>query len=1587
MANLGTLWFGADIDMSELQRKIQQGNSSILNALKIDYDPASYQQMVSKLQSQLSNETFRIKIDADASQAMQNIKQTLSSPKMSVDFSDISELNRQILYQTEYVEKLRTEVARLNEEYKNTGSSVTKDKLLEKRNQLVMEKESLNNLVALRNAYRNTQQDNILNLRAEAQAAKTAREEQKTLNQERANSLPILRQLRYAVSGLLAVDQLRRIASNIIEIGGQLEKQRVSMGAILGDVAKANVLFERIKRLAVKSPFGVVELDQYTKQLAAYGFEYEEQFDMIKRLADIAAGAGQDISRLTLALGHVKAQTYLTGYVMRQFAMNNIPMMKMLSEYYTEMEGTLVSTAEVQKRISERKVSYEDVIEQIKRLTDAGGMFYNMQEKIAETLAAKWKNLRDQINIMFGEMAEGSVGDALKNVAEMLTNLAKQWETILAILTPTIVAFGAYRVALLAASATQAVASSSLVRFYTLLLATTKATKAQAAAMALMNAAFKANTFGVVLAALTSMFTLHSMLKEKVLSVEEATQKFKERLEETESKINDERLAAERLASTLSNVGKPMEERNAAYEKLNEMYPGILSDMNKENILLLTKAELLERINEASKVKSIDEAQKEYDKAIKDLADKEAAYNTIKDVNYLGQGAEKVWEAQRKAKVEYEAAKQAVVLAKDRLDTLKAAKKVEDDIKSADWNKKSKAIAKGFDELLPEDGEDLFKYIDKVGKRLNELDTKIKNFKPGTDIANDVLPDLEKEKKIAEEIYYNILGQSKNLKGGSEDKALEIARVRLDEVKSYLSEYKKYKEIYGHTEAINLLDKLFPTKGYNGEEIVNNFKEVLLKIKNSLVLDTDDRQKFGLSIDKLIADTSLDKAGEAVDAILNQLENEIKKKGKQWDLYKKILDATGNREQAANLSFGATTTFRNYAEQLRSEIEDALGALPEAKSVGIDKLLGMDDTELKNFGIIEKGVDGIYKKLKKLDEVEQSLSEENIELFIDALKGARDLNGELASIALKYDKIRESIRKNNGGNDLIENANKNQSMEEAKVRWEWFKKSTEGWGEMFSNLDRMTDIALDNMIEKLEEVLPTIQANEQAVRELYDALEKMRGERVNRNPFKGLGNNIKNLSSNDPKVRKSAWVDFIDRLNGISDKFEALEKILNPVIGLFDALGETSLSDFFKAGSNAISSGLGVAGGLKEMAGLFGDKSGIGKFLGKAGPWGAAIGAGLSVVTSLFAMHDAALQEEIEASKARQKEMQNLTKNLEKVLERTISGIYGMRADNDMMEGLDKYLSYYTLSQKYQKGLLGNIVQQKYGYVSDATVKAIREAKQTKTYYDATFASLLAQRDEVQHQLQLESDKKSEDEEKIADYKQALVELKDQIRYFATDMMKDLYDIDFKSWAQELSESLVDAWANGEDAAEAYRSKVSEILRDLGVKMIAERFVAEKLNPIMEQFIDQYEQDKGILTEDGMRILGGMYDAGDELQKKTTAFLDGLNEIAKQRGEDLKETEVASSGLSKGIQGVTETTADLLASYLNATRADVSLIALNIPVQNALAQSQVLQLESIARHTEAIERHTAAMENYLQNQEGIHRYVKGIAEGTYKVLV
>lgn len=222
---------------------------------------------------------------------------------------------------------------------------------------------------------------------------------------------------------------IKSFVGQIAEVRGQFELSERSLEAILQNKPKADEIFNKTVELAVKSPFRIKDLVDYTRQLSAYRIESDKLYDTTKRLADVSAGLGVDMGRLILAYGQVKAAAYLRGSEVRQFTEAGINMYGELQQYFKEVKGEAYTTAQIVDMISKRKVTFEDVEAIFQRMTDKGGTFYNMQEIQAETLQGKISNLKDAFDVMLNDIGKANDG-LFKGMISTATELLKHWEAI-----------------------------------------------------------------------------------------------------------------------------------------------------------------------------------------------------------------------------------------------------------------------------------------------------------------------------------------------------------------------------------------------------------------------------------------------------------------------------------------------------------------------------------------------------------------------------------------------------------------------------------------------------------------------------------------------------------------------------------------------------------------------------------------------------------------------------------------------------------------------------------------------------------------------------------------------------------------------------------------------------------------------------------------------------------------------------------------------------------------------------------------------------------------------------------------------------
>lgn len=226
-----------------------------------------------------------------------------------------------------------------------------------------------------------------------------------------------------------SVGSVKNFVEQIASVRGQFELSERSLEAILQNKPKADEIFNKTVELAVKSPFRIKDLVDYTRQLSAYRIESDKLYDTTKRLADVSAGLGVDMGRLILAYGQVKAAAYLRGSEVRQFTEAGINMYGELQQYFKEVKGEAYTTAQIVDMISKRKVTFEDVEAIFQRMTDKGGTFYNMQEIQAETLQGKISNLKDAFDVMLNDIGKANDG-LFKGMISTATELLKHWEAI-----------------------------------------------------------------------------------------------------------------------------------------------------------------------------------------------------------------------------------------------------------------------------------------------------------------------------------------------------------------------------------------------------------------------------------------------------------------------------------------------------------------------------------------------------------------------------------------------------------------------------------------------------------------------------------------------------------------------------------------------------------------------------------------------------------------------------------------------------------------------------------------------------------------------------------------------------------------------------------------------------------------------------------------------------------------------------------------------------------------------------------------------------------------------------------------------------
>lgn len=1420
-------------------------------------------------------------------------------------------------------------------------------------------------------------------------------------------------ELKNQIANVYSIYTLERFVRGLYTIGGEFQKQRIALTSILGDSMKAETIFNRIKDLAVVSPFQFKELASYAKQLSAYSIPYEELYDTTKRLADISAGVGVDMGRIILAYGQVRSAAFLRGQELRQFTEAGIPLVDELAKRFTKLTGVVTSAGDVFDKISRKEVSFGMVKDVLWELTDEGGKFYNMQEALAESLAGKWSNLQDAWDVMMADIAEGNSG-VLSDSLELLTDLMNHWEAVAAILGSLVGAYGFYKTAVIAVNAAhKAETAMRTITFITNLTRArqglTAVTRAQAVAQWALNAAMKANPWMIAITAVGALAGLYFTLREKTKSAAETIREFNVQVQEQNEKISEAKNKANSYISTMFDTSKAVDARRMAYEKLQGIYPSIFKSMSYEQALLKGQIELLNMSNRAARTTARETARINLEKAYQGLIDAERGVKDAELYSVASDGHIMDTKMLREAKNQLDIARSIVKEAKEDFTTiLSVTDDIDKNIKSA-WFTTAKEIAGDMNSLIPKDDEAYEEYAKRVKEERENADKTLKGFKKGNPYSEETVRNAQKVFDVSKKIMdtLGVLGKSS---GGEKDPIAEQWKARTDLIDKAVSSYEKWRKIEGEevaSQRVKGISEFAPIFDKNGVNLdLKDPSRAYKYIQGQLDRSKEKQEDLYISLGVKIDKAGIDSAKKEVDDALKEIEKYISQTGEKWDLYKKLFNASGNKSLSMNIAFGGEVSFKSVVDDLRNQLSKALENTGSKFSV-TDILAMKEDDVKKQFG---EGV--ILKLYQSINEESKKMRSESLENLLGMIEDYKDYAQRIKDIERNLQKDLADIESQRGqlGEEatdrLIAQRKKKASEDAASTKFEQFK-SSEDWAKTFDDLDRLSSATLSRLIKNLEEFKNTtgksLKVNE--FKELVNVLKKLRDESESRSPFKTLSDGIKEYVEATKKLKKAQKelgfiqdggevttsisetshtetkktdsglsyqtkvvdkltpklktladaekevTDAQDKQNETSDKvqvgFGDIVDMANLLIGTlgdlgsaFDALGNDSMGD-------TLSTVQEVAGGLLNTA-----QSGATLFAGISSGNPMAIMQGATgvvsgitgIIGSIAKAHDKKLDKAIQRSQLEVKKLSNDYKNLQSVIERQLGAV----------------------TQSQSKEMIANLQKQQ---------------------------------EEVQKQMEAEQDKKDSDASKIEDYKQQYIELGEQIKYFYEDLASEQFGIDLKGWSDQISEALVNAFANGEDAAKAFDDTVADIMRNVIKEMIS----LNVIKPAMNKLRDYLFGDKGIFTDSSaggtnlteqeatglMQQLGSLRGTISDSKK----IWDYLNAAAKKMGISLEETS-ASNTLSKGIQeNITEETANILASYINGIRADVSVKRALLekwgneilPKYNVIAEQQLTQLRAIANNTLRSAQNTEANVAVLQEVRDMFNMV--INKGERKIRI
>ena len=215
-----------------------------------------------------------------------------------------------------------------------------------------------------------------------------------------------------AVAAAVKFDQfLVKVGDYALKSADAINTVRNNFGIMLNDMEAGSALADRINAFNVNTPFNLEELSTATQVLKTAKVSLNDMEEYLTRFGDLALGDSQKFASFTNAFAKASAKGKADMEVLNIYMERGIPILDTLAKNLGK------TTAEITDMSSKGKISFHDLNEAIKTLTDEGGGYFGTMNLAADSWASTLAGAREATNSL-----AASLGNMLMPILKRIVN-------------------------------------------------------------------------------------------------------------------------------------------------------------------------------------------------------------------------------------------------------------------------------------------------------------------------------------------------------------------------------------------------------------------------------------------------------------------------------------------------------------------------------------------------------------------------------------------------------------------------------------------------------------------------------------------------------------------------------------------------------------------------------------------------------------------------------------------------------------------------------------------------------------------------------------------------------------------------------------------------------------------------------------------------------------------------------------------------------------------------------------------------------------------------------------------------------------